>query len=108
MHVLDLFFFYGKCRKKSSRLPIHVSDTAANSHDGSSLEFVAAATARECNIQDARGGGLCKGQGLVELQHLFRAELLLGLVDSGLCNEQEREQKQDRGRSSKRLGRGLC
>ena len=37
----------------------HVSDTAANSQDGSSLEFVAAAAARECNIQDARGGGLC-------------------------------------------------
>jgi hypothetical protein len=43
---------------QSLRLPIHVSDTAANSQDGSSLEFVAAATARECNIQDARGGGL--------------------------------------------------
>ena len=40
------------------RLLIHVSDTAANNQDGSSLEFVAAAAARECNIQDARGGGL--------------------------------------------------
>ena len=40
-------------------LPIHVSDTAANSKDGSYLEFVTAAAARECNIQDARGGGLC-------------------------------------------------
>ena len=36
----------------------HVSDTAVNSQDGSFLEFVAAATARECNIQVARGGGL--------------------------------------------------
>ena len=41
-----------------SRLLNHVSDTAANSQDGSSLEFVAAAAARECNIQDTRGGGL--------------------------------------------------
>ena len=40
------------------RLMIHVSDTAANSEDGSSLEFVAAAVASECNIQDARGGDL--------------------------------------------------
>ena len=30
----------------------------ATSQDESCLEFVAAATARECNIQDARGGGL--------------------------------------------------
>ena len=30
----------------------------ANSQDGSSLEFVAATAARECNIQDARGRGL--------------------------------------------------
>ena len=43
-------FFYRKGRNMTSRLPIHVSDTAANSQDGSSLEFVAAAAARECNI----------------------------------------------------------
>ena len=30
----------------------------ANSQDGSSLEYVAAVAARECNIQDARGGVL--------------------------------------------------
>ena len=29
------------------------------SQDGLSLEFVAATAVRECNIQDARGGGLC-------------------------------------------------
>ena len=39
--------------------PIHVSDTAVTSHDGSSLEFVAAAVGREYTIQDARGRGLC-------------------------------------------------
>ena len=33
--------------------PIHVSDTATYSQDGS---------ARECNIQDARGGGLWGGE----------------------------------------------
>ena len=51
-------YFYRKYRNKSSRLAIHVLDTAANSQDGSSLEFVAATTARECKIQDARGTGL--------------------------------------------------
>jgi hypothetical protein len=48
----------GEAWIKSSRLPIHVSDSAANSLDGSSQEFVGAAAARECNIQDVRGGGL--------------------------------------------------
>ena len=32
--------------------------TEANSQDGSSLEIVTAAAARECNIQDERGRGL--------------------------------------------------
>ena len=32
----------------------------ATSQDGSSLEFVAATEGRECNIQDARGRGLCQ------------------------------------------------
>ena len=31
----------------------------STSQDGSSLEFVSATAGRECNIQDARGGGLC-------------------------------------------------
>ena len=31
----------------------------ATSQDGSSLAFFAAAAGRECNIQDARGRGLC-------------------------------------------------
>ena len=31
------------------------------SQDGLSLEFVAASAGRECNIQDARGVGLCRG-----------------------------------------------
>ena len=42
--------------------PIHVSDTAVTSQDGSSLEFVAATTGKECYIQDARGRGLCFSQ----------------------------------------------
>ena len=49
-----------KMQEKSNRLPIHASDTAANSQDGLSPKFVAAAAARECNIHDARGGWLCK------------------------------------------------
>ena len=44
--------------EKSNRLPIHVSNTAADSQDGLSPKFVAAAAARECNIQDVRGGWL--------------------------------------------------
>ena len=55
--VTHPLFFYKKCRNKSSILPIHVSGTAANNQDGSSLELVAAAAARECNIQDARPEG---------------------------------------------------
>ena len=39
-------------------LPIQVSDTAATGQDGLFLELVAATSVRECNIQDARGGGL--------------------------------------------------
>ena len=30
-----------KCRRRSSVLPLKLSDTAANSQDGSSLEFIA-------------------------------------------------------------------
>ena len=48
--VTHPLFFYRICKNKSSRLPIHVSDTAANSQDGSSQEFVGAAAAKECNI----------------------------------------------------------
>ena len=33
----------------------------STSQDGLSLEFVGATVGRECNIQDARGGGLCTG-----------------------------------------------
>ena len=36
----------------------NLSDTAATSQDGSSLEFVAAITGRQCYIQDASGRGL--------------------------------------------------
>ena len=31
----------------------------STSQDGLSLEFVSATAGRDCNIQDARGGGLC-------------------------------------------------
>ena len=45
-------------------MQIHVSDT---SRDGSSLEFIAATSGRECYIQDAIGRGLCvAGQVSVE------------------------------------------
>ena len=54
--VTHSIFFYRECR--SSKLLILVSETAVTSQDGSSLEFVAATAARECNIQNARGGGL--------------------------------------------------
>ena len=57
--VTHSLFFYRECRSRSSTLPIHISETAVTSQDGSSLEFVAATAGRECNIQDARGGGLC-------------------------------------------------
>ena len=37
----------------------NLSDTAATSQDGSSLEFIAAIAGRQCYIQDASGRGLC-------------------------------------------------
>ena len=39
-------------------LLLNLSDTAGTSQDGSSLEFIAALTVRQCNIQDASGRGL--------------------------------------------------
>ena len=40
-------------------LPLNLSDTAATSQDGPSLEFIAAIAGRQCYIQDASGRGLC-------------------------------------------------
>ena len=40
-------------------LPFNLSDTAATSQDGSSLEFITPITGRQCYIQDASGRGLC-------------------------------------------------
>ena len=40
-------------------MPLNLSDTAATSQDGSSLEFIAANAVRQCYIQDASGRGLC-------------------------------------------------
>ena len=40
-------------------LPLNLSDTAATSQDGSSLELIAAIACRRCYIQDASGRGLC-------------------------------------------------
>ena len=48
-----------ECRMRSILLPLTLSDTAATSQDGSSLEFIAAIAARQCYIQDASGRGLC-------------------------------------------------
>ena len=39
-------------------LPLNLSDTAATSQDGSSLEFIAAIVGKQCYIQDASGRGL--------------------------------------------------
>ena len=39
-------------------LPLNFSDTAATSHDGTSLEFIADIAGRQCYIQDASGRGL--------------------------------------------------
>ena len=42
-------------------LPLNLSDTAATSQDGSSLEFNAATAGRQCYIQDASDRGMCQG-----------------------------------------------
>ena len=46
-----------------------ISDTAATSQDGSSLEFIAAIAGRQCYIQDASGRGLCGRGGDFYLIH---------------------------------------
>ena len=46
-------------------LPLNLSDTAATSQDGSSLEFIAAFAGRQCYIQDARSRGLWLVEGLL-------------------------------------------
>ena len=51
-----------ECRRRSSVLPLNLSDTAATSQDGSSLEFIAAIAGRQCYIQDTSGRGLCCGR----------------------------------------------
>ena len=48
-----------ECRRRSCVLPFNLSDTAATSQDGSSLEFIAAIPGRQFYIQDASGRGLC-------------------------------------------------
>ena len=47
-----------ECRRRSSVLPLILSDTAATSQDDSLLELIAAIAVRECYIQDASGRGL--------------------------------------------------
>ena len=42
-------------------LLLNLSDTAATSQDGPSLEFIAAIAGRQCYIQDASGRGLWSG-----------------------------------------------
>ena len=39
-----------ECRKRSSVLPLNLSDTAVSSQDGSSLEFIAPIAGRQCYI----------------------------------------------------------
>ena len=48
-----------ECRRRSSVLPLNLSDTVVTSQDGSSLKFIAAIAGRQCDIQDASGRGLC-------------------------------------------------
>ena len=48
-----------ECRRRSSVLPLNLSDTAATSQDGSSLEFIAPIAGRQCYLLDASGRGLC-------------------------------------------------
>ena len=45
-----------ECRRRSSVLLLNLSDTSATSHDGSSLEFIAAIAGRQCYIQDTSKG----------------------------------------------------
>ena len=50
----------GERQKYGSQFTFHTRHST--SQDGLSLEFVSAIAGRECNIQDARGGGLWPGR----------------------------------------------
>ena len=50
-----------ECRRRTSVLPPNLSDNAATSQDGSSLEFKTAIAGRQCYIQDASCRGLWEG-----------------------------------------------
>ena len=45
-------------RMQEEELPLNLSDAAATSQDGSSLELIAAIAGRQCYIQDASGTGM--------------------------------------------------
>ena len=60
-------------------LPIHISDSAATSQDGSSLEFVTANMGRKCFIQNARCGGLCPGRAILK-ELIIRITLSAGAI----------------------------
>ena len=47
-----------ECLRRSSVLPLNLSDTAAINQDGSSLKFITDIAGRRCHIQDASDRGL--------------------------------------------------
>ena len=65
-----------ECSRMSSVLPLNLSDTAATSQDGSSLEIIAAIAGRQCHIQDESGTRLW---GLPEVD--LRAQQEIGLFE---------------------------
>ena len=50
---------WGRECRRSSVLPLNLSDTATTSQNGWFLEFITAIAGRQCYIQDASGRGLC-------------------------------------------------
>ena len=68
-------------------LPLNLSDTAATSQDGSSLEFIAAFAGRQCYIQDARSRGLCS---LFTKFHTFFAPISAWQCFGGIHSESRR------------------
>ena len=61
-------------------LPLNLSDTAATSQDGSSLDFIQAIAGRQRYIQDASGRGLCR-----ELAQCCTSSLGINLISLEQC-----------------------
>ena len=68
-------------------LLLNLSDTAATSQDGLSLEFIAAIAGRQCYIQNAIGRGLCLPGRTILKVYLLEIENVCIITEVGIYRE---------------------